>query len=199
MSSTDNIRRDANSHSPRKRAMLEAAIRSFRARGYHGTTIREIGAAAGLTSAALYRHFANKDELLEAAAWAMAREIAAASRQALAQTHASPRDALRALVRATVEVALRDRDQLAVYLSDARYLPAESFAEMQRSEREYRDLWMHTLRQARPGLSETRARVMASAALSMAANACVVDPELDATQLADLITSMALAAMLEAE
>lgn len=70
--------------------------------------------------------------------------------------------------------------------------------EMQRSEQEYRDLWMNTLRLARPELSETRARTMASAALSMAAHTCVLDPELDATQLAELIANMALAAMLEA-
>ena len=43
--------------------IIESA-RLFRERGYLATSIRDIGEALGITSAALYYHFKNKDELL---------------------------------------------------------------------------------------------------------------------------------------
>ena len=67
---------------------------------------------------------------------------------------------------------------------------------MQRSEREYRDQWMHYLRMARPELSETGARAMVRAGLLMVAHGCTEDPEIDAGRLADLLTNMATTAML---
>jgi len=183
--------------SPRKQAILRAAARLFRERGYHGTSIRDIGAAAGVTSAALYRHFANKDQVLEIALWDFARHVATASQEALEEAVRSPRESLRELVHAFARVALEERDFLAAYLYEARHLQPEVFAEMQRSDRAYRDLWTHQLRQGRPELSETRARTMAHIAMMMTAHGCLEDPELDTEQLADLVTNMAVASMLE--
>ena len=40
------------------------ALALFAEGGYHGTTTREISAAAGLSNSAVYAHFASKDELL---------------------------------------------------------------------------------------------------------------------------------------
>lgn len=56
--------------------IVEAAIDLFAERGYSGTTIGEIEEAAGLAprSGGLYKHFASKEELLEAA---LAERIAA--------------------------------------------------------------------------------------------------------------------------
>jgi AcrR family transcriptional regulator len=45
----------------------EAAIRLFAARGYNGTSTRDIAGAVGVTEGALYRHFPSKD--------AIAREV----------------------------------------------------------------------------------------------------------------------------
>lgn len=44
--------------------LLEAAIEAFAARGFHGTTTRDIAAAAGMSPAALYVHHRSKEELL---------------------------------------------------------------------------------------------------------------------------------------
>ena len=48
--------------------IVTAAIRLFAERGYRGTTVGDIEAAAGLSPRAggLYKHFASKEELLEA-------------------------------------------------------------------------------------------------------------------------------------
>jgi AcrR family transcriptional regulator len=41
----------------RRADILAAAAQLFAQRGYHGTTIGEVGSALGLTGPALYRHF----------------------------------------------------------------------------------------------------------------------------------------------
>jgi AcrR family transcriptional regulator len=58
------------SHRPggeeRRRQILAEAIRCFSARGFRGTTIRELAAGVGLTEAALYRYFPSKEALYQA-------------------------------------------------------------------------------------------------------------------------------------
>ena len=44
--------------------LLAAAVEAFAARGFHGTTTRDIAAAAGMSPAALYVHHRSKEELL---------------------------------------------------------------------------------------------------------------------------------------
>lgn len=44
--------------------LLTAAIEAFSAKGFHGTTTRDIAAAAGMSPAALYVHHRSKEELL---------------------------------------------------------------------------------------------------------------------------------------
>ncbi|MDP9444591.1 MAG: TetR/AcrR family transcriptional regulator [Actinomycetota bacterium] len=47
-----------------RRRLVEAAMRSFAARGYHATTTRDIAAGAGMSPAAVYVHHSSKEELL---------------------------------------------------------------------------------------------------------------------------------------
>lgn len=48
----------------RKRAILEAAGRAFRARGFHATSMRDIAAELGMTVGNLYYYFESKQALL---------------------------------------------------------------------------------------------------------------------------------------
>jgi len=48
--------------------LLDAAMQVIRARGYSGTTVDDICAAAGLTKGAFFHHFKSKEELALAAA-----------------------------------------------------------------------------------------------------------------------------------
>ncbi len=47
--------------------MLDAAVKLVARRGLRGATVRSIAQAAGVTDAALYRHYRSKDELCRAA------------------------------------------------------------------------------------------------------------------------------------
>ena len=44
--------------------LLDAAVSAFAEKGFHGTTTRDIAAAAGMSPAALYVHHRSKEELL---------------------------------------------------------------------------------------------------------------------------------------
>lgn len=44
--------------------LLEAAVEAFAAKGFHGTTTRDIAAAAGMSPAAVYVHHRSKEDLL---------------------------------------------------------------------------------------------------------------------------------------
>ena len=50
----------------RRRQIIAEAIRCFAAKGFRGTTIRELAGAVGLTEAALYRYFPSKEALYQA-------------------------------------------------------------------------------------------------------------------------------------
>jgi AcrR family transcriptional regulator len=50
----------------RRRQIIDEAIRCFAAKGFRGTTIRELAGGVGLTEAALYRYFPSKEALYQA-------------------------------------------------------------------------------------------------------------------------------------
>ena len=55
-------------HGNLRRALLDEALGTIRTDGVQGLTLREIGARAGVSRTALYRHFADKRALLAAVA-----------------------------------------------------------------------------------------------------------------------------------
>jgi AcrR family transcriptional regulator len=55
-------------HGNLRRALLDEALATIRAEGVDALTLREIGARAGVSRTALYRHFADKRALLAAVA-----------------------------------------------------------------------------------------------------------------------------------
>jgi TetR/AcrR family fatty acid metabolism transcriptional regulator len=49
----------------RRRLILDAAVRVFARRGYHGSRVGDIATEAGVAHGLLYHYFASKDEVLE--------------------------------------------------------------------------------------------------------------------------------------
>ena len=65
-------------HGIKRQEVLREAAASFNVKGYHGTSLNEIAASLGVTKAALYHYFPNKNALL-AACFEHAMEAAFAS------------------------------------------------------------------------------------------------------------------------
>jgi AcrR family transcriptional regulator len=70
----------------RRRQLLEAAGRLFRANGFRAVTMEAIAAEAGVAKATLYSHFPNKTAIFAAVADAVTRQVADALQAELART-----------------------------------------------------------------------------------------------------------------
>ncbi len=60
------VPRAGNKHSRRRAEILQAALRAFRERGYHATTLEDIAGLLGLRKTALYHYFPDKEAILYA-------------------------------------------------------------------------------------------------------------------------------------
>lgn len=81
--------------------LVAAAVESFAAKGFHGTSTRDIASAAGMSPAAVYVHHRSKEELLHQISRAGHDRTLALVQEAVA-TSSTPREQLLAVVRAFV-------------------------------------------------------------------------------------------------
>ncbi|MDB4966791.1 MAG: Transcriptional regulator, TetR family protein [Myxococcales bacterium] len=65
-----------NEDSPKREAILDAALELFAELGYHGTTVPQVADKAGVGAGTLYRYFENKEALVNALFQKWKRELA---------------------------------------------------------------------------------------------------------------------------
>src|SRR5256714_11011062 len=90
----------------RRDEILEIAMGLFASRGYHGVSMDDIGAAAGVTGPALYHHFAGKEAMLVAALAPVSEGLLEGGRARVAAHPGEPQQALESLVEFHVAFAL---------------------------------------------------------------------------------------------
>lgn len=86
-------------------AILDAAERLFGQHGFASTTIKQIGAEAGVNSALMYYYFADKETLYRATLQRMIADLATGASSRIDTTD-DPEQAIRAFVRFQVEFLL---------------------------------------------------------------------------------------------
>lgn len=101
--------------------VVQAAGRLFAERGYHGTSMRDLGKELGLLGSSLYAHVASKQDLLVAVVEEGAALFEASAGAAL-ETPGTPEDRLRALISGHVDVVLDNIDVSRTFLNEARVL-----------------------------------------------------------------------------
>jgi AcrR family transcriptional regulator len=104
--------------------VIEAAGRLFADKGYHGTSMRDLGRELGLLGSSLYAHVESKQDLLVEVVEEGARLFHASAAVALAAGGSSS-DQLRRLIAGHVGVVLDNPDVARTYLNEARMLDAE--------------------------------------------------------------------------
>jgi AcrR family transcriptional regulator len=124
----------------RKEQILEAAATLFSERGYHATSMRDIGVAAGMLHGSLYSHIRTKEDLLHEIVLRAAEKFLAGVEEAAA-TGDSPEDALRAAMRAHIRVVAEDVDAARVFHHEWRALSGERLQEVLALRDRYEDLW----------------------------------------------------------
>ena len=178
----------------RRDQILAAAVRLFHERGYHATGMDEIGAAAGITGPGIYRHFRNKEEILETLVKERGTTVLAEV-QGIAEESDSAEGALEALADHYGRSLVANPSVSIVAMYERRTLSAETRGVLERMERLNIEEWVHVLSQVRPDLGDAEARVMVHAALGMGLAVCNFKSDLDDESLAALISSMVLAAL----
>jgi AcrR family transcriptional regulator len=137
----------------RKASILTAAAEMFAARGYSGSGVDEIGEAVGVSGPALYRHFANKQAILDEICVVSVRALLNEAKQII-EEGLPPKKTLERLVEMRVEFAYGShRHAFEIYRAGDTALSDKAFRQQKTMEDLYRAEWMRILTQIRPTTS----------------------------------------------
>lgn len=175
----------------RRQLLLRATADLVAERGYHAVGIADIGATAGVTGAAIYRHFGTKMDLLVALMDQVVDDLV--EHGAVAAGAADP---LGSLVRWHVDFALRDRALIAVYDQESHHLPPADGRRLRRKQHGYVGQWVAALRSVRPELSPAEATVRVQATFGLVNSVSDFASPLSRGATADVLVAMAHAALL---
>lgn len=180
----------------RRDEILEIAIGLFVSRGYHGVSMDDIGAAAGVTGPALYHHFAGKEAMLVAALIPVSEGLLEGGRQRVAKHSDDPRAALESLIDFHVDFALANPAVIALHLNELDRLPEEPRRQIRRLQRLYVEEWVGVLTALHRSLSDAEARVLAHSAFGLMNSTPFLGGEVDRQRRAALLRAATLAALL---
>lgn len=179
----------------RRDEILDIAVGLFATRGYHGVSMDDIGAAAGVTGPALYHHFAGKEAMLVAALIPVSEGLLNGGRVIAAEYPDDPVGLLDALVDFHVAFALENPAVIALHLHELDRLPDEPRRAIRRLQRLYVEVWVGVLLALRPELSAAEARVLAHAAFGLMNSTPFLGGEVDRARRADLLRAATLCAL----
>ncbi len=174
----------------RKERILAAAATLGAQRGFDAISMADIGAEAGIVGSGIYRHFDSKTAILVAMADRVMDRLMKAAGQIIAASR-DERECLSTLVRDHIEVALTDRDALAVYHREVRTLPEDERRRLSRSQRHYIEEWVHLLAPLRPDLADGEVRLAVHAAIGAIQSTLFFRSGLADERLTELLEVMA--------
>ncbi len=164
-------------------------------RGFHGTSINDLGAAAGVSGPAVYRHFPSKQAVLGEMLIAISQRLLDTAQQRVASA-ACPADAVTALIAWHVEFALGEPDLIRVQDRDLASTAPEDRRRVRQLQRAYTEVWVHQLIRVRPELDEAICRARVHAVFGLLNSTPYSGRGLDNDQLAGVLRGMGSAALL---
>src|SRR6201992_1304984 len=162
----DTPNRRSRLKSDRRLQLLSAAERLFAERGFLAVRLEDIGAVAGVSGPAIYRHFPNKESLLVELLVGISTRLLAGAREVQSRdTDAAT--TLAGRIAFHLDFALGEPDLIRIQNRDLAYLPTAAERQVRRAQRQYVEVWVGVLRQLKPELAEADARLMAHAAFGL--------------------------------
>jgi AcrR family transcriptional regulator len=152
--------------SDRRLQLLAAAERLFAERGFLAVRLEDIGAAAGVSGPAIYRHFPNKESLLVELLVGISASLLAGAR-AVADRGDDGAATLDGLIDFHLDFALGEPDLIRIQDRDLAHLPAPAERQVRKAQRQYVEIWVGVLRELNPGRAEADARLMAHAVFGL--------------------------------
>ncbi|RZQ63860.1 TetR/AcrR family transcriptional regulator [Amycolatopsis suaedae] len=150
---------------PRRERLLVEAVRLFNRHGYHAVSMEDIGAAAGINSSSVYRHFPSKAGVLAAAYYRSVARLEVLAEDVL--TTGDPATALDRLVTGYVRHTFAQSEQAAVYVSENENLDPDDRHALRQAQRRHVDLWVELASRARPDDPAPELRFRVHAALNI--------------------------------
>lgn len=178
----------------RRAQLLDAGARLIADRGFPGVRLDDLGAAAGISGPAVYRHFPNKEALLVELLVGISQRLLEGGRTVAAQA-LSPREALAGLIDFHLDFALGEPELIRIQDRDLDNLPESARRQVRRTQRRYVELWVGVLCGVDPELSEATARVQAHATFGLINSTPHSAPAALATRARPVLRAMALAAL----
>lgn len=172
--------------------LLTAASTLFGSKGYHSTTIDDIGSAMGLTGPALYRRVASKQMLLAELAKRGYGKVVESIQLLAGEDPIDPEAALRRTVSLYVRSALTDVSLASVMLREIRHLDGELAAEVDDVRRAYARCLRSALLQARPDLTTATAAPMLAAFNGLLSSSVLLKTQLSRVDLELLVVRAAM-------
>ena len=124
----------------RSEEVYAAALKLFREKGYHATSMQDIAAAVGLYKGSLYHYIDGKEDLL-ARVFERAMDMLLADVERIAADTASgPTTQLRQIINAHVETVANNLDALTVFLHEWRALASDSLSSVRVQRDRYTSL-----------------------------------------------------------
>ena len=160
--STPAVTRRSKAKSDRRSQLIAAAERLVAERGFLAVRLEDIGAAAGVSGPAIYRHFPNKEALLVELLVGISARLLAGARNVVDGAE-TPRVALDGLIDFHLDFALGESDLIRIQDRDLGHLPVAAKRQVRKSQRQYVEIWVQVQRELDPSLGEEDARLMAHA------------------------------------
>ena len=124
----------------RQAEIQEAALQLFRQKGYHATSMRDIGEAVGLLKGSLYTYIRSKDDLLAPIFERCTVPLVEGMERIVGDESLDAREQLRQAIRMHVGQVADKLDVLTVFVSEWRQLSSESLAGLRAQTEHYVDL-----------------------------------------------------------
>jgi len=146
--------------------VLLAAVGLFHAKGYRATSVEEIAAAVGVSTTAVYRHFRNKQEILDTAAlWANSQLLGRLL--AMPAESVSPRVRLEHVIDGLIDATLSTPHFIGLFVNELRSVSPSVRAECRAGRERYVTHWREALMGARPEISAAEADVRVDLVLTL--------------------------------
>ncbi|MEV7131947.1 TetR/AcrR family transcriptional regulator [Arthrobacter sp. NPDC093128] len=150
----------------RRQALLSSAATLFALNGFNRVSLEDLGAAAGVSGPAVYRHFAGKQAVLGALLLSVSQELLEGGRRVAADA-GDPAAALARLVQFHVDFALSNPDVIRVQDRDFSNLSDNDQAEVRTLQRNYVELWVEVLQELHGDTDTAELRMRAHAAFGL--------------------------------
>ncbi len=152
--------------SDRRQQLLSAAERLFAERGFLAVRLEDIGAAAGVSGPAIYRHFPNKESLLVELLVGISTRLLDGARK-VRDDSSDAAAALDGLIDFHLDFTLGEPDLIRIQDRDLAHLPEAAEKQVRKAQRQYVEVWVGVLRELDPDLAEADARLSAHAVFGL--------------------------------